>query len=291
MLKALVNDASMCNLLLIQDSVKQRDDSLMYACLKARCKLADHTVDVFLFEHSVEEVRTALNVTTNHPRLQFHDFYVKANAWIVSQELPDVPTREEMLHGLVDLSSGKRVVVTDSLLAFGRESSKVGYCLSALKNHANVTQLIVLAHDELLPDDLKKTLRYLAQASVRQVDSFRARHVNDLRIEDVCEVEFKKPTGKLLIQKERYVIKGVHFEVDSKPWTPEVDGSGEPMVNNHSDAATDHDVTFKLDLTEREQAQKSQLILPYTQGSGKIVYEADEADDFDDEDPDEDLEI
>ncbi len=63
-------------------------------------------------------------------------------------------------------------------------------------------------------------------------------------------------------------------------------------------------LSFNLKLTDSEKQARSQVKLPYmldqeqkavhldrTVGSGKIIYEPDDADDFDEEDPDEDLDI
>lgn len=63
-------------------------------------------------------------------------------------------------------------------------------------------------------------------------------------------------------------------------------------------------LTFDLHLSSREKEARSQVILPYTKaqqeglvgvasqgGSGQIYYQPDEMDDFDDSDPDDDLEF
>jgi hypothetical protein len=61
-------------------------------------------------------------------------------------------------------------------------------------------------------------------------------------------------------------------------------------------------LTFNLSLTDKEKEDRSKTSLPYvkseeqkvqllTKGSGKIFYTPDEADDFDDSDPDDDLDI
>ena len=63
-------------------------------------------------------------------------------------------------------------------------------------------------------------------------------------------------------------------------------------------------LTFRLNLSDHEKAARSQVKLPYmldeehkatqldrTTGGGRIVYERDDADDFDEEDPDDDLDI
>ena len=63
-------------------------------------------------------------------------------------------------------------------------------------------------------------------------------------------------------------------------------------------------LTFNLKLTDDERQARSNLQLPYMyhekktsevtvhpSGEGKVFYQPDEADDFDDEDPDDDLDI
>ena len=63
-------------------------------------------------------------------------------------------------------------------------------------------------------------------------------------------------------------------------------------------------LTFKLKLTDSEKKARSNVKLPYmldqeqkaahldaSSGSGKIIYHHDDADDFDEEDPDDDLDI
>ncbi|GFS01727.1 dermal papilla-derived protein 6-like protein [Elysia marginata] len=63
------------------------------------------------------------------------------------------------------------------------------------------------------------------------------------------------------------------------------------------DPTADLDLSFKLQLSESEREARSQVVLPYLKdgstetSTSKILYEADDADDFDEEDPDDDLNI
>ena len=55
-------------------------------------------------------------------------------------------------------------------------------------------------------------------------------------------------------------------------------------------------LTFNLRLSEEEKRARSRVILPYLEHQGgksgpQIFYEADDGDDFDEEDPDDDLDI
>ncbi|ORX98588.1 hypothetical protein K493DRAFT_406551 [Basidiobolus meristosporus CBS 931.73] len=108
-----------------------------------------------------------------------------------------------------------------------------------------------------------------------------------------CEIEHKRKSGKVVRERiifevtptgglsiSTIVDKPVIPEPESE--TPEVD----PMAN----------LSFNLNLTEEQRKAKNEVVLPYlktqeNEVSGAIYYEPDEADDFDDEDPDEDLNI
>ena len=57
-------------------------------------------------------------------------------------------------------------------------------------------------------------------------------------------------------------------------------------------------LSFDLRLTTKEKQDRANVVLPYTQvgvasgkGVGQIFYQPDEADDFDESDPDDDLDI
>jgi elongator complex protein 5 len=58
-------------------------------------------------------------------------------------------------------------------------------------------------------------------------------------------------------------------------------------------------LTFNLNLSDSEKKAREQVVLPFMQkgrdakksGQGKIFYEAEDEDDFDEEDPDDDLNI
>lgn len=52
--------------------------------------------------------------------------------------------------------------------------------------------------------------------------------------------------------------------------------------------------TFKISLEEKEKESRDKLVLPYLpqkSGESKIFYEFDHVDDWDEEDPDDDLDI
>ena len=77
--------------------------------------------------------------------------------------------------------------------------------------------------------------------------------------------------------------------------------------SSHSIPSTHHtpsqpdptaNLTFDLTLTAKEKQDRANVVLPYTRphislgkGEGQIFYQPDEADDFDESDPDDDLDI
>ncbi|KZS92975.1 hypothetical protein SISNIDRAFT_508482 [Sistotremastrum niveocremeum HHB9708] len=87
-------------------------------------------------------------------------------------------------------------------------------------------------------------------------------------------------------------------------WTALSDlrGLGGPRLSNEEAPDPTKNISFNLSLTEEQQKSRSQVPLPYahtsdpaTSGSGnrasEILYDPDSADDIDDDDPDEDLDI
>jgi len=300
MIKSLINDVSQCKFLLIEDSINQRDDSLFYSCLKARCN-EPCVMEVFLFEHSEEQVENLLQLKkSTKAKVKYHDFHTNATAWITSQEAPDKNLYDKLLHDVISSTNGtKKIVVTDNVLAFGFDHNEIGHSLFWTKSRKNVVQIIMIVHRELIPEENLKKLHYLAQGRIRMSASTFKPVVDSDKIIDVCEVMYKRSNGKVLNQKEMYTIRD-DFKVDSKVWVPPEDDEFSAQDAETEDSKEDQfkEVTFNLNLTKKERQDKEALVLPYTKqkenleaNSSKIFYEPDDADDFDDEDPDEDLEF
>ncbi|RIA88360.1 hypothetical protein C1645_826485 [Glomus cerebriforme] len=119
----------------------------------------------------------------------------------------------------------------------------------------------------------------------------------------ICIIEHRKKSGKVLYETNSYqidessgnmiiqLVKDVKDDLDSESNTPD------PTTAN---------MLFNLSLTESQKKAKNELVLPYVKiqdqyeeenresvitSGGNIFYEPDKEDDFDDEDPDEDLSI
>jgi hypothetical protein len=107
----------------------------------------------------------------------------------------------------------------------------------------------------------------------------------------------RKTSGKLLVKTELVTISN-DYEVTSLPLSMCTNQQSAPEVTPDPTA----NLTFDLTLSEREKEERGRLVLPYHHshqkktallqaGSGQIHYQPDEGDDYDDSDPDDDLDI
>ncbi|KAG9289828.1 hypothetical protein G9A89_015408 [Geosiphon pyriformis] len=137
--------------------------------------------------------------------------------------------------------------------------------------------------------------------------------INSL-ISGVCIMEHKKRSGKVLYETNTYLLD----DMGSNLVISQTNGIKEDLDFNEEKTSdpTTANLLFNLSLTEKQKKAKDQVILPYTKvqdqyetegslvgygdhssssggggGGGSIFYEPDDADDFDEEDPDEDLVI
>ncbi|KAG0202120.1 hypothetical protein BGX28_005262, partial [Mortierella sp. GBA30] len=113
----------------------------------------------------------------------------------------------------------------------------------------------------------------------------------------VCEIEHKRKSGKVARETNAYhlgsptgelVVVNVWDVVGDMPDIEKLDLE----ESQTSDPAAN--LSFNLNLTEEQRRAKNDTVLPYLktqESTGAIYYEPDAADDFDDDDPDDDLTI
>ncbi|KAG0305477.1 hypothetical protein BGZ98_004065 [Dissophora globulifera] len=113
----------------------------------------------------------------------------------------------------------------------------------------------------------------------------------------VCEVEHKRKSGKVTRETNAYHLRSptgdfmvvnawdvVGIMPDMEKLDMEESQTADPAAN----------LSFNLNLTEEQRRAKNDTVLPYLktqETTGAIFYEPDAADDFDDDDPDDDLTI
>ncbi|KAF9358131.1 hypothetical protein BGX26_002422 [Mortierella sp. AD094] len=113
----------------------------------------------------------------------------------------------------------------------------------------------------------------------------------------VCEIEHKRKSGKVTRETNAYhlgsptgdlIVVNVWDVVGDMPDIEKLDleesQTADPAAN----------LSFNLNLTDEQRRAKNETVLPYLktqETTGAIYYEPDAADDFDDDDPDDDLTI
>ncbi|KZS09505.1 Uncharacterized protein APZ42_026331 [Daphnia magna] len=186
-------------------------------------------------------------------------------------------------------NNGKHLVVAIDSLSPLLLNWTVGELASALRNLQKTTAVAVVAlvHGDVHDKETVQALNYIFHCHLT---------VRKAQGRNVCSGVLRKGSGKLVDSDEYYSITD-QWEVK------DVEEVVEPSPNVVVDSLPKNAVpksTFKLDLNAKEEEARSQVVLPYIRkqassatsetSKGQIIYEA-EAPDWDDEDPDDDLEI
>jgi len=126
-------------------------------------------------------------------------------------------------------------------------------------------------------------------------------HLPTKKDNKVCSIVHRKPSGKIVRSKEVFTIKAGNIDIQTY--------QENKVVEEETEDITDTLTTFKIGTKKSEEEVKNNLVLPfYTdhqksnfQGevklhqseteSNRIYYEPDSGDDWDDEDPDDDLDL
>ncbi|KAG1141405.1 hypothetical protein G6F37_000801 [Rhizopus arrhizus] len=122
----------------------------------------------------------------------------------------------------------------------------------------------------------------------------------------IVHIEWRKKSGKVTYETNGFLVRdGILQVVPASQLTGVVEVENQPeemQVDNQPDPAAN--LSFNLSLTDEQRKAKENLVLPYYKAQqlevsveeqkkqgGLIYYDPDAADDFDDEDPDDDLDI
>ncbi|XP_068623767.1 elongator complex protein 5 [Battus philenor] len=153
--------------------------------------------------------------------------------------------------------------------------------IKKLKYSANVVKLILVLHKDCLfiNSKLEKNLKYLANGVV----SFSSNNPAYISVT-------LKLGNKLVITDEILSYDCANSVLKSDRVIKEVVKEDEPIKPTPASLST-----FKIEVDQTQQLEKHNLKLPYMskigEGQSKVYYEPDAVDDWDDEDPDDDLDI
>ncbi|XP_057710841.1 elongator complex protein 5 isoform X2 [Corythoichthys intestinalis] len=286
MLNDLLQGTDAGGFFIIQDSCRYSARRLLWSFIKAALN-REEVVHVLSFEVSEDELKNGLKGSPIE-RLRFHDAYSDPLGWSGRGAFTVDRFCAESVTALVEPSSpGRRaVLVIDSLSWILRHSGPAAVCRAVrqLRNDGSVV-IVGLLHRDLHPRGTVGSLCRSA-ASVVAVDA-GPRGAE-------AKVTKRLKSGKVLQDEEVFsvdddlTVVGRSEPSRVRPREPEMD-------------PTAH-LTFNLRLSDLEREAKEKLALPFVftkekkaallhTGSGRIVYEPDANDDYDQEDPDDDLDV
>nr|XP_042703699.1 elongator complex protein 5 [Chrysemys picta bellii] len=295
-------------LVLIEDTIECEGRSLLKTFVAASAHRGE-SVHVFGFEIPEEEFRAGFDPDVT-VRLLYQDGFTDPLRWtgeaggFCGEEFTALGVSGQLARG----PAGPATVVLDSLSWLLLRQPLPAVCqalgripMAAASAGLRVTRILALLHGDLHPPGLVETLRSLARAvvGVGPAPEGVGSGGDTPRLASMLQ---RKETGKVLEKEEYFTILA--------GFTPKA--LGEPTgsvprdedTDPHSMADPAANLTFNLRLSDTERrardgvplpfhfsAQKKSSLLEASASAGKIYYEPDAADDLDEEDPDDDLDV
>lgn len=296
MLTELLQGTDAGGFLIIQDSACYSGRHLLKCFINSALN-REEVVHVLGFEASEEELKDGLKVSQNQ-RLHFHNAYSDPLGWT------DNPTftvnqfhLEELTHLLKQTSHPKpATLIIDSLSWILRHTSPPAVCktLQQLRKGGAVRAIIGLLHADMHQRGTVGSVCHLATSVITVAPGMKGEEV-------VAKITKRSKSGKVMQDEETFSFKeDLTLIVQSRP------SQLGPKQTDPKEQETDPtaNLTFNLRLSDTEREAKEKLALPFVfskekktallhsgPGSGRILYEPDANDDYDQEDPDDDLDV
>ncbi|XP_077598418.1 elongator complex protein 5 isoform X2 [Stigmatopora nigra] len=281
MLRDLLQGTEAGGFLIIQDSCCYSARRLLWSFIKAALN-REEDVHVLSFEVSEEELKNGLKGSPVQ-RLHFHDGYSDPLAWFDQSAL----TAERFCAQSVERGSRMEPAlwVIDSLSWILRHVGPTTVCQTLRRLREGSSGVIGLLHHDMHPRGTVGSLCHFATSTIAITAGARGAR---------AKITKRLKSGKVLQDEELFSIDhdlmviGQSKASRMEPEEEEVD----PTAN----------LTFNLRLSDAQREAKEKLALPFVftkekkaallhTGTGRIVYEPDANDDYDQEDPDDDLDV
>ncbi|XP_054608869.1 elongator complex protein 5 isoform X2 [Dunckerocampus dactyliophorus] len=292
MLHELLQGADAGWLLLIQDSCSCSGRPLLWSFIKS-ASIRKEVVHVLSFEVSEDEMEKRLKGSPTE-RLHFHDAYSDPLGWTDGGGAAFTVDRfcSEEVTRCVKRSSQLRpaILVIDSLSWILRHHSTPAVCqtLQQLKKGGVIRNIIALLHSDMHQLGTPASLCHLATSLVTVAAGLNGNE---------AKITKRLKSGKVLQDEETFTImEDLTVIGQSKP------SNAMQLQEQETDPAAN--LTFNLRLSDAERDTKEKLALPFVfskekkaallnpgAGMGRIMYEPDANDDYDQEDPDDDLDV
>nr|XP_020441543.1 elongator complex protein 5 [Monopterus albus]XP_020441544.1 elongator complex protein 5 [Monopterus albus]XP_020441545.1 elongator complex protein 5 [Monopterus albus] len=282
--------------LIIQDSATYSGRHLLNSFINAALN-REESVHVLGFEISEEELKDGLKRSPIQ-RLHFHNAFIDPLGWTDHPIFTVHQFSLEELVRLVKQTSHPKpaTLVIDSLSWILRHISPPAVCktLQQLKKEGAVRAVIGLLHADMHQKGTVGSVCHLATSVITVAPGVKGDAA-------VAKITKRSKSGKVMQDEEIFSIKeDLTVIVQSKPnhTGPKQTDSEEQEIDPTAN------LTFNLRLSETERSAKDKLALPFVfskekktallhsgPGSGRILYEPDANDDYDQEDPDDDLDV
>lgn len=296
MLLEVLQAAEAGGFILIQDSVQCCGRGILRCCINAALK-RDEDVHVLGFESPETEVCAGLD-SSFAQKLHFHKGFPDPLGWRGKSSFTAQQFTSQHITQLIRDSQPAKasVLVVDSLSLVLRHHDPVIVCqsLQELRKGGVVKTIIGLLHSDLHLQGIVGIVCHLASTVISVAPTNNERHA-------VATTTRRTKSGKVMQEEEYFsVSEDATLSVQSKP--RQHDRVEKEQDSAEVDPASN--LTFNLRLSEEERRAKEKVALPFvfsqekksallrpTPGSGRIMYEPDANDDFDEEDPDDDLDV
>lgn len=296
MLTELIHGTDAGGFILIQDSASYSGRHLLKSFISAALS-REEAVHVLGFEVSEEELKDGLRGLPTQ-RLHFHDAYSDPLGWT---DNPAFTVHqfclEELAHLIKQASHPKpAILVIDSFSWILRHLSPPAVCktIQQLRKGGAVRAIIGLLHADMHQKGTVGSVCHLATSNITVAPGMKGD-------EALAKITKRSKSGKVLQDEEiisikedlTIVVQSRSSQLGPKQSDPE-EQETDPTAN----------LTFNLRLSNTERQAKEKLALPFVfskekktallhsgPGSGRILYEPDANDDYDQEDPDDDLDV
>lgn len=282
--------------LIIQDSCRYSGRDLLRSFISSALD-REEVVHVLGFEFSEEELKHGLKAPGLR-RLHFHNAYSDPLGWMDHSTFTVNKFCFEDLTHLVKQGplSKPAMLIIDSLTWILRHVSPPAVCktLQQLKKGGAVRAVIALLHADMHQRGTVGSVCHLATSVVTVSPGIKGN-------EATAKITRRSKSGKVLQDEEIFSIKeDLSVTILNKP--RQLGHKQADSEEQQTDPTAN--LTFNLRLSDAEREAKEKLALPFmfskekktallhpNKGSGWILYEPDANDDYDQEDPDDDLDV
>lgn len=241
----------------------------------------ERTFDMLLFSDPRYMLNEPAPFATSNVKI--HDYYT------VDINEPDInSTRENDFHNverILETVNVKSVVIVDCLssLILFIGLPKTLWFLKRLSEQ--VPQLICIYREDFIQDKIP-SIETLGTTYVK-IQRFPGTKIDNSNVNYIVDFVHRKVGGGILKQQEIVSQNYTSYKIQSEKI--EKNKKTDVGYENHKQKI---EASFKIEINENEMKQRNEVVLPYminATSTSKIHYQPESIDDFDEEDPDDDL--